>query len=698
MAIMIPQYIESYIGYTMGEKKVFNLLQKLPDDNIVYYDISVPTRQKELSKYPDFIIVSPELGLIILEVKDWSITSILKADSEKFELNFGIKNVVLKNPLKQARDYCMTVSNLLQQRNELLQQSRNYKGKLSFSYNYGVVFTNIGTNEFNNMGLGSVINSSQILFSDNPALLNNDSTSLQKYLSRISPTAKYFPPLDKEKIKVIRSTIFPEIILNNNDKLKFMTINQEQVAKTLNYGHQIIHGPVGSGKTTILQSRAVHLAKTHKDWRILVLTFKEWTKEMIKNEINQKLLLENNSNIEIFDVKILLRNILKNTLESEKDYETDREIIQGIDLLRLRGLTFDDKYDAILIDEAQDFKEEFLEFVTKEMLRNSDTSHLLVTVDGVQNIYQRSFKLRWAGLKDEDFESSIQLENNYRNTQQIIEFSNDFLNNPFLECAVSNVKSNINYGISDFKSIREGKEPEIINADNLKDEISKISTKINGFKNWKNDICILCPNLLVLEEIKCYLKDEGLNFSWLSNQGEKVVGNELILGTIEESKGLSFKCVFLCGLFKEYFYVNQIDTVKLIYVGMTRAEEELYILCSEKNIYTNVIKNEHVDLFNKLLNIKRSNYIITFDILGDKPERIIQSFKFEDKSIKNIIFALNEAVFIGHSVRQKMYESISKMNDNEQVKIDNYLVTMVQTPFPGYSKARIESLLFSILS
>lgn len=49
-----------------GERKVFVALRDhLPEDYLVYYDIPVD------GWHSDFIIVGPDLGLAVLEVKDW---------------------------------------------------------------------------------------------------------------------------------------------------------------------------------------------------------------------------------------------------------------------------------------------------------------------------------------------------------------------------------------------------------------------------------------------------------------------------------------------------------------------------------------------------------------------------------------------------------------------------------------------------
>lgn len=61
MAEMIPDRMPS--GASAGEKRVFELLQKLPDDCVVYYEPVVSDR------YPDFVVVMPSVGILVIEAR-----------------------------------------------------------------------------------------------------------------------------------------------------------------------------------------------------------------------------------------------------------------------------------------------------------------------------------------------------------------------------------------------------------------------------------------------------------------------------------------------------------------------------------------------------------------------------------------------------------------------------------------------------
>jgi hypothetical protein len=55
--------------------------------------------------YPDFIILSPTLGLLILEVKGWTAQQILRASDQFFEIQNDSKIESQQSPLRQAKSY-----------------------------------------------------------------------------------------------------------------------------------------------------------------------------------------------------------------------------------------------------------------------------------------------------------------------------------------------------------------------------------------------------------------------------------------------------------------------------------------------------------------------------------------------------------------------------------------------------------------
>ena len=80
-------------GASAGERRVFALLQQLPDDVIVYYEPVVADR------YPDFIVIIPSVGLLVIEVKGWYPNHILEAINNEVTIIPQGRPGICKNPV-----------------------------------------------------------------------------------------------------------------------------------------------------------------------------------------------------------------------------------------------------------------------------------------------------------------------------------------------------------------------------------------------------------------------------------------------------------------------------------------------------------------------------------------------------------------------------------------------------------------------
>lgn len=129
MAFTIPESLASRPRVTPGERKVFEALRDhLPEDYLVYYDTAVRQR------HPDFIVVGPDLGLVVLEVKDWRLETIVSI-GDAVVLRVAGRDEIVKNPIEQARDYVIGAVDLLRRRLLLREGER-----LRFGWGCGVVF------------------------------------------------------------------------------------------------------------------------------------------------------------------------------------------------------------------------------------------------------------------------------------------------------------------------------------------------------------------------------------------------------------------------------------------------------------------------------------------------------------------------------------------------------------------------------
>ncbi len=285
MATLIPA-IGSCRFDTSGERRTAERLeQKLDDDYLLWHNVPVGP----LNAHPDFVVLHPSRGILILEVKDWKLDTVQQADKQSWViLSEGLPKTVI-SPLEQARHYAHQLVNALERDAQLVQQAGRYKGKLAFPWGYGVVLTNITRKQFTEGDLQHALDPRCVLCKDE-MLESVEPEELQSRLWDMFPYGMRgimsLPQLDR-----VRWIMFPQVrvqvqdnLFDDNDStsdlpdiMRVMDLQQEQLARSLGEGHRVIHGVAGSGKTMILGYRAEYLARaaTATAKPILVLCFNE---------------------------------------------------------------------------------------------------------------------------------------------------------------------------------------------------------------------------------------------------------------------------------------------------------------------------------------------------------------------------------------------------------------------------------------
>ena len=191
---------------TSGERRLAERLeQKLDDDYLLWYDVPVGPKYA----HPDFVVIHPRRGVLVLEIKDWRLRTIQQADKQNWEIiPDGIPKSVV-NPLEQARQYAHQVIDALQRDPQLVQQDGRHQGKLTFPWSYGVVFTNITRKQFNDAELFNAIEKNRVICQDEML----ESAGAEEFQSRLWDMFPFMmsglmslPQLDR-----VRWILFPEV-------------------------------------------------------------------------------------------------------------------------------------------------------------------------------------------------------------------------------------------------------------------------------------------------------------------------------------------------------------------------------------------------------------------------------------------------------------------------------------------------------
>jgi len=553
MAIMIPQNIT--IRSTEGERRVFYFLEKyLSADYIIWYELDAEER------YPDFVIVGPEIGILILEVKDWSTKNIIGINQSEFVLSLGGKTISYPNPQKQGFNFKNIVMNKVK-RSENLSDQIN-----SLRFNHAVCFPNIDRQEYESLKdikssflASEIISSDIIIFRDDIEQINNE----RMLTSKLNDILYYKPgcTLTKEIIDKIRVALDKNIVVKDTKCpiIKIMENRQEQIVKMYPSGNKLIRGNAGSGKSVLLSKRAQYLSERYPQSNILFLCFNIALATYFKNEI-----FKGYSNI---------------TIQHYHGFKNSPT----------------NKYDFIFIDEGQDFKREWYKNII-ESLSDNEMNHIIIASDGAQLIYEddTDYDFRDLGIP---FDEIIELDENYRNTAEICTLAEVFLlQDEEIYSHRCKDKYDNNYISKINRKYRHGKMPHIENVSTRLEEYRYIDSRIKelhdkGVRYSQIGILIFRNN--DYDELENNLKDLPLSYLNNSKGSFSLESNSINVSVINSAKGLEFDYVFICGFLN--IQKDSITEKKRVYVAMTRAIKELYIVYSKDctSIITSMIEKAY---------------------------------------------------------------------------------------------------------
>jgi hypothetical protein len=595
---------------TSGEKRfAVRLEQKLDDDYLVWYD--VPIGKKQL--HPDFIVLHPLRGLLVLEVKDWKIDTILNVTRANWTIADRNTNEPkqVKNPLEQARNYVLHAVKLLERDAELVHAiASDHAGKCIVPYGYGVVFTNITRAVFDKQVLGDAIESNLVICQDE-MYDSVDRGDFQQKLWDMFPY-HFDRTLSPHQVNRIRWHIFPDIAIQPSllpepeedevvtpvaiapDLIKIMDLQQEQLARSLRGGHRVIHGVAGSGKTLILVYRCQFLAeKSEKP--ILVLCYNISLASRLRQMLQEKGVAKTKVSVQHFHswcaemLRLYQVPLPDRTIYQGREFFSQlvQQVVLGVNEEKIpKG-----KYGAVLLDEGHDFKPTWFNLLVQMV--DPETNSLLVLYDDAQSIYEKrergKFSFASVGIKAQGRTTILKL--NYRNTEEILSFAYEFAKNIMQPTEDSEEDSPV---LIKPQSVgRHGAKPTFTRLSSFTAETKHICDRIGEYRDrgiaW-NDIAILYRSDFMGRSLSHALKDAGIPVEWLNEDSNSKryhpEAQSVKLLTMHSSKGLEFPVVFIPGV---GFMPNQsqaiADEARLLYVAMTRATDYLELSCDRDSVF-----------------------------------------------------------------------------------------------------------------
>jgi hypothetical protein len=585
---------------TSGERRFADRMAALlEDDYLCWYDVPVGPRHQ----HPDFMVLHPRRGLLVLEVKDWKLDTLRNLDPVSATLDLGAGPKIVANPLEQARQYAHAVVRILQADPLLVNpEGHQYAGGLRFPYGYGVVLTHITRQQFEKSGMDEVLPPHRVICRDEMT----ESAEAEEFQQRLWQmfSVQFQSLLTLPEIERIRWLLFPEIRIHQAgltlvdgsvgpapapDALKVMDMAQEMIARGLGDGHRVIHGVAGSGKTLILAYRCQVLARTLAK-PILVLVFNKALAAWLHFQLASRGVADTVS-VRHFHGWCMdqLRHYHVPSPPQGPDFVAQlvEAVIRGVDRQQIPRA----QYGAVLIDEGHDFEPDWLRLVVQML--DPVSNSLLLLYDDAQSIYQHKrerFTFRSVGISA--MGRTKILKRNYRNTDEILACASAFARELLQEVQADDDGVPL---VSPEPGGRKGPRPVFRELPNMRDEAESIAKEIDKRRaagTALSEIGVFYTAPFVATEVIDSLTRIGIPYQWLKDPNSKQwqPGHDSVkIMTLHSSKGLQYQVGIIAGAGCLPFR-SPAEDARLMYVAMTRATHELLITGSKRTVFTDRLR------------------------------------------------------------------------------------------------------------
>ncbi|MGH8523414.1 MAG: 3'-5' exonuclease [Gammaproteobacteria bacterium] len=619
MADLIPDRLPSRAS--KGEERLFSILKNLPDDYIVYYEPIVENR------YPDFVLIGPDLGLMVIEVKGWYPNDIKAADPNDVLVLESRRETRRKHPLRQAREYMfglMDYCKKFQELHLLLNGRGEHENRFFFPFGNIAILSNITAEQLRGHPLGdlsSIFPPSRVVTRD--MLLDWEGLSPEEHketLRACFDPSWTFPRMTERQVNALRVIIHPEICIGlpkpgvatgpdsaQVPNLKALDLEQERRARSIGQGHRIIYGVAGSGKTVVLVARARLLAQQSPEIRALVLCFNVSLSAYLK----QCLADCGNATVIHFHGWAKANGLRFNHQRNETYDDLGERLLGRLE----QGYGDARSYDTVLIDEAQDFSPSWFRCALAAMKEPND-GDLLIVGDGSQGLYRGNRVVSWEKLgihaRGRTIHKDFDLDKNYRNTRQILEVAAAFA----APASPEGSDGVLAVGADPAKARRStGQRPLLIGAKDRTEEYARVLILVDGLLKGEHglkgidgpvqgsEIGILYPRLVKGDRqlFSSFLTSLGKRgpLVWLNNPEDKIAKQRVCepgikVQTIHSAKGLQYRVVILMrvDLLPSGFPDSDIEEERrLMYIALTRPEDMLFITCSGDSVFIGDIRN-----------------------------------------------------------------------------------------------------------
>jgi hypothetical protein len=525
MAVMYPKNISEYLPEDSERIVYLELKNQLPDSFEVFYSVKWTTYKKGklIKSEADFIIASPDYGFLCLEVKGGDNITVDGDNNWRLIDHVNGDRDLKCSPYDQAEKNMYYFQKLYGKINHI-----PYSG----IYASAVIFPFYAFPE--NIVLDNRHRICTIDCNDTKNLYDRIKKIFRlwagsTYGFRVYQESQHRALLEIIRKKLAISAAAGALVKYKDNQLRMINRVQDNYVYFLsNVRRFYIRGGAGTGKTWIAMKMALQEAH-NKSKRVLFLCTTQTLRNAIENELLKQ--QEIGSRIKVYSVDQLIEKLTPNF----EDFSGP--LYEGIE----DSIIVDEKYDAIFIDEAQDFTEEWAR-ITKRLLVSSVQSRFGVFYDDVQVLRKDSFRDGF-GIESKPY----LLHENIRNTANIYYWTSE--------------KTNL--GTDVIANPVEGPTPV---TEEIRDQSQLIHRLESLFKQFLIDEHLTNDSLVLITENSDALIDEfpeGIA-KWKFTKMDPVSENEIKVASVEEYKGLEANMVI-------YIHSDCVSN-NMNYIAYTRAK------------------------------------------------------------------------------------------------------------------------------
>lgn len=568
MAQMYPNRLSPETQSFAEEQLYAAFRDELDDSYTVFHGVawqSLDADGRPRDGEADFIIAHPQRGILVMEVKGGDI-HYDPSEGQWSSIGAGKKIHSIKDPFAQARHSKYVLEDQLQRRlgwEDRRPISRRPLASLGRLPEQMAVDRGPRPNLGHAVAFPHVFVNAVWLGPDRPREIVLDMTDLTDLPRWVNTTLAYWRGKESQrntapgekavnalmsllgKAWELRPALWGKF-LQEREKLIRLTEQQYLVLDVLNQQRRAaISGCAGSGKTLLAAEKASRLAQ--QGFRVLLTCFN-------KNlAIYLRLRLKPSPNLEVIHFHGLCSDLaerahIRPVFRDKKEYVNQllpQALMDAADRLNVR-------YDAIVVDEGQDFRENYW-IPLQTLLHDPDDGILYIFFDDNQRIYgQRSpFPIQ---------QPPYSLTVNCRNTQSIHRQVLKFYNGDPAPIALGPV----------------GRPVEVVEFDGvsgLRATLSSLIDRLTGKQEIPTDkIFILTP----LTHEKSHLWNKPLDGKISLTDARPLGPNQVFCSTIHSFKGLEGAVVILAEM--DRWPTELGDLEYLLYVACSRARNHLIVL------------------------------------------------------------------------------------------------------------------------